>query len=92
MEGLVVEKPIPLTTLEVPLSITRYQLFMYLSDLGKLNAVKEMITYQDEKTQTAFENCITINRENQLMLGIAEMIGMNSDEIDAFYIEANRLY
>lgn len=75
----------------VPQSITPRQCRLELLNRGLLDQVETMIAEQDQATRITWEYAVSFERNNPLLLALANNIGLSEFEIDEFFIEASKL-
>lgn len=74
----------------VPESITPLQAKLQLLEIGLLDEVEAMVT-ADKKVQLYWEYASTIERDNEILLSMANSLGLTSGQVDDMFIEASKL-
>lgn len=74
----------------VPQSITPLQAKLQLLKLGLLDEVEALVT-GDRTAQLYWEYASTIERYNEILLLMANSIGLTSEQVDDMFIEASKL-
>ena len=75
---------------QVPQSITPLQAKLQLLKLGLLDEVEALVT-GDRTAQLYWEYASIIERDNEILLMMAEQIGLTSEQVDEMFIEASKL-
>ena len=75
---------------EVPKSITPLQAKLQLLKLGLLDEVEALVT-GDRTSQLYWEYASVIERDNEILLMMAEQLGLTSEQVDEMFIEASKL-
>ena len=75
---------------QVPQSITPLQAKLQLLKLGLLDEVEALVT-GDRTAQLYWEYASTIERDNEILLLMANSIGLTSGQVDDMFIEASKL-
>lgn len=75
----------------VPVSITPRQVRLLLLQQGKLGEVEGLIAQQDEATRITWEYAVQFNRNDPLLNSLAINLGLTSEQVDQFFIQAGRL-
>ena len=72
----------------VPASVTPRQVRLLLLQQGLLDQVEAMIAQQDKATQIAWQYAEIFRRDDPLLNGLAQNLGLSSAQIDQFFIAA----
>ena len=75
---------------EVPQTITPLQAKLQLLKLGLLDEVEALVT-SDRKVQLYWEYASVVERDNAMLLLMANNIGLTSEQVDEMFIEASKL-
>ena len=75
---------------EVPQEITPLQCKLQLLEIGLLDEVEALVT-ADRKVQLYWEYASVIERDNEILLMMAEQLGLTSEQVDEMFIEASKL-
>jgi len=76
----------------IPFSITPAQGRMKLLQMGLLNQVRSEISNStDEALKIFWEYSLNWNRDNMHIATMATLLGMTEEQIDTFFIEANKI-
>lgn len=75
---------------QVPQSITPLQAKLQLLKLGLLDEVELLVT-GDRTSQLYWEYASVIERDNEILLMMAEQLGLTSEQVDEMFIEASKL-
>ena len=75
---------------QVPQSITPLQAKLQLLKLGLLDEVEALVT-GDKTTQLYWEYASIIERDNAVLLSMANSLGLTSEQVDEMFIEASKL-
>ena len=75
---------------EVPQSITPLQAKLQLLKLGLLDEVEALVT-GDRTSQLYWEYASVVERDNAVLLLMAEQLGLTSEQVDEMFIEASKL-
>lgn len=75
---------------EVPKSITPLQAKLQLLKLGLLDEVEALVT-GDRTSQLYWEYASVVERDNEILLMMANSIGLTSEQVDEMFIEASKL-
>ena len=75
---------------QVPQSITPLQTKLQLLKLGLLDEVEALVT-GDRTAQLYWEYASVIERDNAVLLLMANSIGLTSEQVDEMFIEASKL-
>ena len=75
---------------QVPQSITPLQAKLQLLKLGLLDEVEALVT-GDRTSQLYWEYASVIERDNEILLMMAEQLGLTSEQVDEMFIEASKL-
>lgn len=86
---LVVEEN-TIASIQVPQTITPLQAKLQLLSMGLLDEVDEMVA-TDRKVQLYWEYALTIERNNEILLLMAEQLKLTSEDLDDMFIEASKL-
>lgn len=73
-----------------PKSITPLQAKLQLLKLGLLDEVEALVT-GDRTSQLYWEYASVIERDNEILLMMAEQLGLTSEQVDEMFIEASKL-
>jgi len=76
---------------QVPQSITPLQAKLQLLKLGLLDEVEALVT-GDRTAQLYWEYASVIERDNAVLLLMAEQLGLTSEQVDEMFIEASKLW
>ena len=77
----------------IPDEVTRRQLFLVLLSLDPpitRETIRQMLA-GNEAALVEFEEASTFKRDHPLVLGLAQQLGMTSEQVDALFIEAAKL-
>ena len=74
----------------VPQSITPLQAKLQLLKLGLLDEVEALVT-GDRTAQLYWEYASVIERDNDILLLMANSLGLTSEQVDEMFIEASKL-
>ena len=74
----------------VPQSITPLQAKLQLLKLGLLDEVETLVT-GDRTSQLYWEYASAIDRDNPMLLSMANSLGLTSEQVDEMFIEASKL-
>ena len=77
-------------SIAVPRALTPLQAKLQLLELGLLDEVDTLVA-TDRKIQLYWEYALTIERNNEVLLSMAEQIGLTSEQLDDMFIEASKL-
>ena len=75
---------------QVPQSITPLQAKLQLLKLGLLDEVEVLVT-GDRTSQLYWEYASVVERDNEILLMMAEQLGLTSEQVDEMFIEASKL-
>ena len=75
---------------QVPQSITPLQAKLQLLKLGLLDEVEALVT-GDRTSQLYWEYALIIERDNEILLMMAEQLGLTSEQVDEMFIAASKL-
>lgn len=75
---------------QVPKSITPLQAKLQLLKLGLLDEVEALVT-GDRTAQLYWEYASVIERDNEILLMMAEQLGLTSEQVDEMFIDASKL-
>ena len=75
---------------QVPQSITPLQAKLQLLKLGLLDEVEALVT-GDRTAQLYWEYASVVERDNAVLLLMANSIGLTSEQVDEMFIEASKL-
>lgn len=75
---------------QVPQSITPLQAKLQLLKLGLLDEVEALVT-GDRAAQLYWEYASVVERDNAVLLLMANSIGLTSEQVDEMFIEASKL-
>ena len=75
---------------QVPQSITPLQAKLQLLKLGLLDEVETLVT-GDRTSQLYWEYASVVERDNAILLLMAEQLGLTSEQVDEMFIEASKL-
>ena len=75
---------------QVPQSITPLQAKLQLLKLGLLDEVETLVT-GDRTAQLYWEYASIIERDNAVLLSMANSLGLTSEQVDDMFIEASKL-
>lgn len=75
---------------QVPKSITPLQAKLQLLKLGLLDEVEALVT-SDRTSQLYWEYASVVERDNAVLLLMANSIGLTSEQVDEMFIEASKL-
>ena len=75
---------------EVPQTITPLQAKLQLLEIGLLDDV-EVIVSADRKIQLYWEYASVIERDNEILLMMAEQLGFTSNQLDDMFINASKI-
>ena len=75
---------------QVPQSITPLQAKLQLLSLGLLDDVEALVT-GDRTAQLYWEYASVVERDNAVLLLMANSIGLTSEQVDEMFIEASKL-
>ena len=75
---------------EVPQSITPLQAKLQLLKLGLLDEVEALVT-GDRTSQLYWEYASVVERDNAVLLLMAEQLGLTSEQVDEMFIAASKL-
>ena len=75
---------------QVPQAITPLQAKLQLLKLGLLDEVEALVT-GDRTSQLYWEYASVIERDNAVLLLMAEQLGLTSEQVDEMFIEASKL-
>ena len=75
---------------QVPQSITPLQAKLHLLKLGLLDEVEVLVT-GDRTSQLYWEYASVVERDNSVLLLMANSIGLTSEQVDEMFIEASKL-
>lgn len=75
---------------EVPQAITPLQAKLQLLKLGLLDEVEALVT-GDRTSQLYWEYASVVERDNAVLLLMANSIGLTSEQVDEMFIEASKL-
>lgn len=75
----------------IPQSITPRQCRIELLNRGLLDQVEVMIAGQDQATRITWEYAVLFERQNPLLLTLAENLGLSNEQIDEFFVAAAKL-
>ena len=75
---------------EVPQSITPLQAKLQLLKLGLLDEVETLVT-GDRTSQLYWEYASVVERDNAVLLLMAEQLGLTSEQVDEMFIAASKL-
>ena len=75
---------------QVPQSITPLQAKLQLLKLGLLDEVETLVT-GDRTSQLYWEYASVIERDNEILLMMAEQLGLTSEQVDEMFIAASKL-
>ena len=76
--------------IEVPNTITPLQAKLQLLELGLLDEVDTLVA-TDRKVQLYWEYALTIERNNEVLLLMANTLGLTSEQLDDMFIQASKL-
>ena len=76
--------------IQVPQTITPRQFRLQLLALNLLDEVEAMAT-TDKATQIWFEYSLDFQRNNEMLIASATALGLGDEDMDTFFIEANKL-
>lgn len=74
----------------IPQSITPLQAKLQLLKLGLLDEVEALVT-GDRTAQLYWEYASIIERDNAVLLSMANSLGLTSEQVDEMFIEASKL-
>ena len=74
----------------VPQSITPLQAKLQLLKLGLLDEVEALVS-NDRTSQLYWEYASVVERDNAVLLLMAEQLGLTSEQVDEMFIEASKL-
>ena len=74
----------------VPQTITPLQAKLQLYKLGLLDEVEALVT-GDRTAQLYWEYALVIERDNEILLLMAEQLGFTSEQLDNMFINASKL-
>jgi len=72
-------------------SISPRQCRIYLKRAGLLNSIKQMVSQLDEEAQIEWEYALEIKRDHQLVLAMAQALGMNEAAIHAMFYDGSKI-
>lgn len=75
---------------EVPQAITPLQAKLQLHKLGLLDDVEALVV-NDRTAQLYWEYALVIERDNEILLSMAEQLGLTEDMVDDMFINASKL-
>ena len=75
---------------EVPQAITPLQAKLQLHKLGLLDDV-EALVINDRTSQLYWEYALVIERDNEVLLSMAEQLGFTSEQLDDLFIKGSKL-
>ena len=75
---------------EVPQGITPLQAKLQLLKLGLLDDVEALVS-KDRTAQLYWEYALIIERDNEVLLSMAEQLGFTSEQLDDMFINASKL-
>ena len=78
-------------TVPVPASVTPRQVRLLLLQKGILASVEAMIAQQDQAAKITWEFATEFKRDDALLNTLGQALGLNSAQIDQFFIEAATL-
>lgn len=76
---------------QVPQSITPLQAKLQLLKLGLLDEVETLVT-GDRTSQLYWEYASVVERDNEILLMMAEQLGLTSEQVDEMFIAASKLW
>ena len=75
----------------VPLSVTPRQVRLLLLSQNLLPQVEDIIAASDEATKITWQYALEFRRDDPLLQALSQQLGLTSDQVDQFFIEANKL-
>ena len=78
----------PVVTLPVPAAITPLQARRALRAAGLLDAVNAWIATQPDDAQEAWEYCVEVRRDDELIAGAHAALGLTAVQVDALFRSA----
>lgn len=75
----------------VPKVVSRKQVRLLLLNQGLLDQVEALIATRDKATQIEWQDSLEFHRDNPLLNALAQNIGLSSEQIDQFFIDASAL-
>lgn len=85
-----VDEETAIASIEVPQTITPLQAKLQLLNMGLLDEVDAMVA-TDRKVQLYWEYALVIERNNDILLTMAEQLGITEEQLDNMFIEGARL-
>ena len=77
---------------KVPFSISRLQGRLQLHKLGMLEAVQAIVNQSPIEVQLYWNEAATWERQSPILNQMAPAIGMSQQQLDQFFIDAEKLY
>ena len=75
----------------VPQAVYPLQIRKALRAAGLMGRVKAILAQSSEDIQEAWEYASIITRDNPMLMGAAQALGMSSEQVDALFREAAKL-
>lgn len=75
----------------VPASVTPRQVRLLLLQQGLLSQVEAMIAAGDEATRITWEFASEFRRDDPLLLALSSQLGLSSEQVDDFFVQAAKL-
>lgn len=76
---------------EVPSSISPRQARLALHGAGLLDAVESMVQVADRTVQIYYESSVDWRRDDPILIGMANQLGMTADQLDDLFRQASQL-
>jgi hypothetical protein len=75
----------------IPTSITPRQIRLHLTAIGLRQAVEDYVASASLDIKDWWEFSLSYERNNELLISTATALGMTSEQLDQFFVEANKL-
>jgi hypothetical protein len=75
----------------VPKSVTMRQARLALLEAGLLETVNAALANAPEAAQIEWEYAMTIEKDNPLIVGLVETLGLSDEQLDQLFINASQL-
>ena len=76
---------------KVPASVTPRQVRLLLLAQGLLPSVEALIASSDQATKITWEFASEFRRDDPLLLGLSQQLGLTSQQVDEFFIAASSI-
>lgn len=75
----------------IPQSITPRQIRLQLTAIGMRQAVEDYVASASLDIKDWWEFSLSYERNNELLISTSTALGMTSEQLDQFFVEANKL-